>query len=247
MSNEGPMIYTLVDTSSLEGIKLLKRAPINEILLWAKVFALQGITVARYDQLNFEELQYLYWNTTQLPPSDDKTTLVNQLEALIPTRLEVDPTTLDELKLQVPEDANKTLEQIRQEQETMNIMATDNAPIEKPKSKGKKKAAEAVEGGETAAAEVKEAKPKREKDPTGRPSEGTATRKVWDIADSLAAANGDVTPTRSAVIEASVAQGVNKATAGVQYGAWFKGMKRVAAPKPEPAPKAEETAAPATA
>lgn len=51
--------------------------------------------------------------------------------------------------------------------------------------------------------------------PATRPSKG-ATARVWEVADSMPGA------TRAEVVAACVAEGINKSTAGVQYGKWAK-------------------------
>lgn len=57
--------------------------------------------------------------------------------------------------------------------------------------------------------------------PLKRPKEGSATGKVWDIADSLVT-EGSEAPTRQQVVEACEEQGLNKSTASTQYGKWKK-------------------------
>lgn len=101
---------------------------------------------------------------------------------------------------------------------------------------------------------VKEPKvvvPKIEKNGVVRPTAGSLTEKPWLVADNLLATNGKA-PSRKEVIEASVAEGVNEATASTQYGRWrvFNGVKsapiekKVKAKAPK-APKAPAAAAPA--
>lgn len=243
-----PTLYALVslgtdkDNPGGKGTltQFLVRARAKEVILWGRIFKQQGVENKRLELISdLATLQYLYWNMTKTAPPDDLSTLQTACVGLA-NNLPVDETSVAELQTQLPES-------LRSIQTGDMIMATDNAPLEKPGKKGKGKKAASAAGTGTPAAPVEapvEAKVKKEKDPTGRPSEGTATRKVWDIADTLAAANNNVTPTRKVVIEASVAAGVNKATAGVQYGAWFKGMQR--SPAPEPVKEAH-AADPATA
>lgn len=81
-----------------------------------------------------------------------------------------------------------------------------------------------------------------------RPGAGTATEKVWLIADQLSAAAGAAAP-RADVLKAAEAEGINVSTAATQYGKWtkFYGIKaapKVAAPKvaKEAKPKKEKKA-----
>jgi hypothetical protein len=218
----GRSLYTLVDASALETIMFLKRAPLKETLLWQKVFEQQGKKAVQLDMLELEELQYLFWNATKTAPSDDKRTLLTQCEELAATNIRTDETSLENLDALVKATQPRKDSMAKKKE---GELKKPSAAAAATKTKKKDKEVEAAPA---------DPKPKREKDPTGRPSEGTATGKVWDIADKLAADNDDVTPTRQEVIEAAVEAGVNKATAGVQYGNWIKGMKRAPAPKPEP-------------
>lgn len=58
--------------------------------------------------------------------------------------------------------------------------------------------------------------------PSTRPKPGTVTGRVWDIADEVAAAmpNADHKAQRAEIIRRAVAEGINPATAQVQYGKW---------------------------
>ncbi|AIM40612.1 hypothetical protein [Vibrio phage VpKK5] len=56
-----------------------------------------------------------------------------------------------------------------------------------------------------------------------RPKAGTATGKVWEIADGLYKAAGNV-PERNDVVAACVAEGINPATASTQFGKWKKAL-----------------------
>lgn len=232
------IMYTLVDMSTVEGIAFLVRAPLKNILLWAKIFGMQDKVTKRLDLITtVEQLQFLFWNSTQQPPPDDLETLVVKC-AELSTRLPVNETSVEELEAQIPPELLKSAGQKRKEEE----IAMGQGGKEVAPKGGKKAAAEKAPKAEKA---VKEAKPKREKDPTGRPSAGTATGKVWEICDGLAKANKNVTPTRKEAIAACEAEGINPATAGVQYGAWFRGMERTPAPvvaKPVKEPKAKKDA-----
>lgn len=54
-----------------------------------------------------------------------------------------------------------------------------------------------------------------------RPKAGTATGRVWEIADSLVESDGTL-PERSTVVEKATAEGINPATVSTQYGKWKK-------------------------
>lgn len=71
-----------------------------------------------------------------------------------------------------------------------------------------------------------------------RPRSGTATGRVWEIADALSGEAGKPVP-RGDVMKAGEAEGLNSATIATQYGRWrkFHGLGRYSA---EPAEGAEE-------
>lgn len=74
-----------------------------------------------------------------------------------------------------------------------------------------------------------------------RPSSGTGTGKVWDIADEISKTTGSPAK-RKEVLDATTAQGINVSTAATQYGKWrkFHGLEREVTVKPD----AMEAAAP---
>lgn len=229
-----PVLYALVDVTEEEGFAFVKRAPIAEIVLWGKIFGMEGRVTKRLDLLTLEQLQYLYWNLTQTPPGEDQDVLFAQCEELS-TQVPVDETSAEELRSRIPLEVLRPASTKRREEAIDMGQGSTKGSLEKGEKKGSKKAAT-----EKAEKAPKEAKVKKEKDPTGRPSPGTSTGKVWEIADSLIG-KGDVTPARAVVVAACVENGINPATAGVQYGAWLKGMKRSPAPKVEkPAPEKVE-------
>lgn len=96
-----------------------------------------------------------------------------------------------------------------------------------------------------------------------RPADGTATGRVWAIADELSKAAGKPIG-RGEVMTKGTAEGLNSATIATQYGKWrvFNGLKGVVTTEPKPpkepkakkgntaaaeAPVVEGNAAPATA
>lgn len=98
-------------------------------------------------------------------------------------------------------------------------------------------AAEAASGGGAAA--LAENKPAREKqNGVTRPSAGTNTGKVWEIADGISEKNGKPA-TRAEVVEAGAKVGLNPATVTTQFGQWrrFYGIKKELVEKPAKAPK----------
>ena len=65
--------------------------------------------------------------------------------------------------------------------------------------------------------------PKAPKEPgeaSSRPKAGSATGKVWDIADEIAATITDEKALRKSVIDKCTQEGINKSTASVQFGKW---------------------------
>lgn len=66
---------------------------------------------------------------------------------------------------------------------------------------------------------------------SARPAPTSTTGQVWEIADSLRS-NGNL-PSRKEVVEAATARGINKATAGTQYGRWRKAQESSPIPSVE--------------
>lgn len=62
--------------------------------------------------------------------------------------------------------------------------------------------------------------PRAPADPSGRPKAGSATGKVWEIADEVAATITDEKALRKSVIEKCTQAGINSSTASVQFGKW---------------------------
>lgn len=72
-----------------------------------------------------------------------------------------------------------------------------------------------------AAREPKEPRaPKEPGEASSRPKSGSATGKVWDIADEVALTLTDEKALRKSVIDKCVQEGINKSTASVQFGKW---------------------------
>lgn len=110
----------------------------------------------------------------------------------------------------------------------------------------RKKKAEQVEeqAEEQTTTEAVQEKPKQpNQNGVTRPKDGTATGRVWQIADELSANKGEPAA-RSDVMAAGKAEGLNEATIATQYGRWrkFFGLGRstpVAKPADEPEAPAE--------
>ena len=85
--------------------------------------------------------------------------------------------------------------------------------------------------------------PKVEQNGISRPKVGTATERVWAIADALSTAAGKAIE-RKPVLDACEAEGINPATAATQYGRWCKffGVKHAPVEKAPKAPKAPKAA-----
>lgn len=60
-----------------------------------------------------------------------------------------------------------------------------------------------------------------------RPKAGTATGRVWEVADQLSAKANAPAP-RKDVLEVTKSEGINEATAATQYGRWccFNGLSK---------------------
>jgi hypothetical protein len=58
-----------------------------------------------------------------------------------------------------------------------------------------------------------------------RPKEGTATGRVWAIADACYEANGKATPDRADVIAKATAEGINPSTVATQFAKWKRSVQ----------------------
>jgi membrane protein involved in colicin uptake len=87
--------------------------------------------------------------------------------------------------------------------------------------------------------------PKIEQNDVVRPGAGTATGRIWEIADAQSAA-AKAPAKRADVLKAAEAKGINVTTAATQFGRWckFNGVKATpAAPKQTAEEQAAEKAA----
>lgn len=121
------------------------------------------------------------------------------LVAMLPEELAVDETDLGTLK-----------EKLGREVEPISL--PKGPPVEKVKKEIASKPK----------AEKKPAATSENNGPT-RPKAGTATGKVWDVADALYNETGEI-PDRKTLIAKCEEQGVKAATVGVQFGKWKKAL-----------------------
>lgn len=146
---EEKALFALVDISSLDGTAFLKNAQMKQILLWQKVYAMDGKPTKRLDLLHDKtQLQYLYYNTTNEAPPEDITTLTSRCAELA-TQLPVDNTSVEELQGRIPEDVLQSPSQKRKEETKMAQGSKLEGALDKaaPKTKrvrktGDEKAAE---------------------------------------------------------------------------------------------------------
>jgi hypothetical protein len=95
---------------------------------------------------------------------------------------------------------------------------------------------------ETATAPAVEKTTKVIQNDVTRPGAGTATERIWLIADEQSSAAG-APAKRADVLKQAEAEGINVTTAATQFGRWckFHGVKPTpAAPKEPKAPKAKK-------
>jgi len=116
-----------------------------------------------------------------------------------------------------------------------------------PQQQGRNVMTKTTETTETKTTEAKPEKTPRVELPKAngvtRPSSGTKTGRVWEVADEISAARGEPAP-RKDVMEKCKAEGINEATIATQYGKWrkFHGLK-AERKAPEAKPAAEAPAA----
>lgn len=94
---------------------------------------------------------------------------------------------------------------------------------------------------EVEAPEETQTKPERpSQNGVTRPGEGTATGRIWEIADELSAQANEPAK-RGDVLKVAEEEGLNAATAATQYGRWrkFHGLGRYSKKEEEAADEAE--------
>jgi len=190
------MRYMLIDTTTVEGTRLLAIAPLRAAQLLGKVEQLaNGRTVIAppvegrgFAKLDMLQLQYLFWNTFQeVPPNEFSQACQVCLERF--TAMPDTPADIDALERQVA------------------LLAPDNSEA-------------ASSGGSPVATKV------RSSAPSVRPAGTSTTGKVWEVADQIfgeqdpKSANWKVV--REAIVKACEELGINGATAATQYSKWKK-------------------------
>lgn len=107
---------------------------------------------------------------------------------------------------------------------------TEHEEVEYVEDEANEPAPESAEDAtaEDETAEAKPKKPKKEPKPPRpeqngikRPSDGTQTGRVWDIADAISKQKGEPA-TRIEVVNACSEEEINTSTAATQYGKWRK-------------------------
>ena len=201
------MKLVLINCDTCQVLKVTDRKDdtFETLMYWADIlapnddFKICGLATTEYTSFTKEKLAVLYFNVCgkELGPITNYIVSLNKLVDEI-KRLEIDNTSLEEVKKKLGKPLSGTI----------------TKPAEAPQ---------------------KEYSPPTDK-PVGdtglpkRPKAGTATGKVWDIADSVfnayPEASGDINKKefKKYIIEQCVAQGINQATAQVQFGKW-KGSK----------------------
>lgn len=101
------MNYMLIDVTKVEETRVLLVAPLREVQLHGRIFEAKGRKVIAppvegrgFSKLDALSMQYLWWNHTQTPPSEDYATQLNAVLAMVQA-LPVDPTPEDELAMEV--------------------------------------------------------------------------------------------------------------------------------------------------
>lgn len=91
------MSYMVINVTTLEATMVLTVADSVRAALWGRIYKANGSDVIGpplegrgFSKLTLEQLQYLYWNLTQQPPSSDFGELVRQLVEVVKTIKEDD-------------------------------------------------------------------------------------------------------------------------------------------------------------
>jgi len=193
------MSYMVINVTTLEATMVLTVADSVRAALWGRIYKAKGSDVIGpplegrgFSKLTLEQLQYLYWNLTQQPPSGEFAELVQKLVEVVKTIKEDDTpiATLEaEVKQLYPDDS-----------------LTPAAP------KAEKKVREPRVPGEA---------PERPKatSTTGLVWE-LADQQFGILHPSGDASTADWKFIRAGVMDACETEGINSATAATQYSKW---------------------------
>lgn len=187
------MQYMIINTTTLEGTRVLKVADSTRAILWGRIYKAEGCEVIApplegrgFSKLTLEQLQYLYWNLTQQPPSSEFAELVRKLVEIVKTISE-DETPIATLEAEVarlyPDDASAPKAEKK-------IHVPGEAP-ERPKATST----------------------------TGRVWE-LADQQFGILHPGNDASTADWKTIRIGVMDACKVEGINSATAATQYSKW---------------------------
>lgn len=139
MTKEKVVLYVLIDVTSLAQTKILTVAPLKEIECLGKIEQATGKQVIApplegrgFSKMDAEQLQYLFWNTTQAPPPEDYAELVKQMLE-VAEKCPVNDTPLLSLEKEVkrlyPDEGKKTSEA----KQPGTVSKQPGTPSERPK------------------------------------------------------------------------------------------------------------------
>jgi len=139
MAKKDAALYVLIDVTNLAQTKILTVAPLHEVQCIGKIEKAAGREVIApplegrgFAKLSVEQLQYLYWNTTQLPPPADYTELAKAMFE-VAQKCPVDDRPLESLEKEVkrlyPDDSGSSNKQSSEPKAPKE----PGAPAERPK------------------------------------------------------------------------------------------------------------------
>ena len=201
--SKGPDLYMVIDVTDLPNTRILYVATLQAAAALGRIRKADNREVIAppiegrsFAKLSQEQLQYLFWNTTQTAPSDNYETLCRDMLAAAEA-LPVDTTPLEDL-----------------EREVQRLYPDDATTASLPKAE--KKAREPRAPGEP------HERPKATST-TGRVWE-IADAQIAALCPGISPANVDWKALRTVIVAACEAEGINKATAATQYSK-FKASK----------------------
>lgn len=191
------MSYMVINVTTLEGTMVLNVADLPRSVLWGRIYKAKGNQVIAppiegrgFSKLTLEQLQYLYWNLTQQPPSGDFGELVRLLVEVVKT-IKEDDTPIATL-----------------EAEVARLCPDEPAGEPKPEKKAREP---------RAAGEAPE-RPKATST-TGLVWD-LADQQFGILHPSGDASTADWKIIRAGVMDACETEGINSATAATQYSKW---------------------------